>query len=403
MVTGLIRSALFIVAAVFAAPLTTPVAAQDLPEYQSIYVNDFADVLSQETEAELSAMLAQARADRNHEMTVVTINSRDEYGSFPDIAAFGQALFNAWGVGDKDSNDGIMLIVAVEDRELRIALGGGYAARYDAIAARIIDQVIIPEFAEGRLERGLLLGTDASLQRLRIAATAPAPVPVPVPVPDPVPAPVPRVETVHPEAQAPAQDFMRPNLFFRIRDWIYEAFIYNPVLAAIIATLCSVAGFFGIRWGSRNRPRKCPECGRVMLRLGDKQEDQYLDHGQLVEEKIDSKDYGVWFCTHDEHVTIIGYPALFSRHKACPDCGYHTYETRRQVIRAATTTAQGTAKLHHTCRNCGHKATSTVTIPRISQSKTSGGRSRSFFSSSGRRRSGFGGGRSRGGGASGRW
>lgn len=400
----------------FTGVFTGALSAQELPAYRSIYLNDYTGTVSPDTEAQLSAMLAAARANRDHEMTVVVINRRADYGTYRDIAAFSTALFNSWGVGNAERNDGLMLVVALQDRDIQIALGAGYRARFDGVAKRIIDSIIVPDLRAGQLERGLLRGTKASLERLRLVpapvVTEPVvaepviaePVEAPEAAPEAGPAVVPSdTAQAPPVAEVGPGVDQRPGLLFRIRDALIEGALDNPVMAALTGLIGALASFFGIRWGARNRPRKCPECGRVMLRLGTSQEDQYLDHGQLVEEKINSKDYGVWFCTHDEHVTIIGYPVMFTRHQACPACSYHTYETRREVLKAATTARAGSAKLHHSCRNCDHADTSTVTIPRI---RTQSASSRSGSGGSSRRsssRSSFSGGRSSGGGASGKW
>ena len=173
----------------------------------------------------------------------------------------------------------------------------------------------------------------------------------------------------------------------------------NPIGSLIIAAITAVAGFFGFHGVQRYRPRKCPQCGKLMLRLGETQEDQYLDHGQLIEEQIKSKDYGVWFCTDDEHITVIGYPKLFARQSACPECKYHTYETSRTVLSHPSTISMGIAQLDHACKNCGHTASEKKSIPRISKTSSSSSSSSSFGSSS----SSFGGGSSSGGGSSGSW
>lgn len=355
-----------LILAAFCVMLSSAAWAQDnLPDFDSVFVNDFADILSEETEAKLTQMLQAARNERDHEMTVVTIQSRADYGQFRDIAKFSKDLFNKWGVGNAERNDGLMLVVAVKDRDMRIALGSGYSARYDGKAKRIIDSVLIPAFKAGNMEKGILNGTRASLDQLQL-------------------------DTRDPSELSYKERFHRwsaDNPLGGVLAWIggFIGLIASPFLA-----------FFGIRWGARNMPRNCPECGRVMVRLGDVQEDQYLDAGQLVEERVNSKNYGVWVCQHDDHVTIKGYPKMWSSHAACPNCKYHTYEGRRTVLRDSTYSSTGLARLDHTCHNCSHEASRDVSIPvKVQSSSSSGG--------GGGGGSSFGGGSSSGGGASGSW
>ncbi|MCY4336471.1 MAG: TPM domain-containing protein [Litoreibacter sp.] len=351
--------------------MLTAAQAQNLPDYTSVFVNDFADILSPETEAQLTAMLQEARDARDHEMAVVTINRRSDYGSFRDIADFSKDLFNKWGVGNAERNDGILMVVAVQDRDVRIALGTGYPARWDGIATRIIERDMLPRFRSNEYERGILDGTRASL------------------------------------AQLDMQSNTLPKLSFgeRVEFWIdNNSGLAIPIIIVLVMTFPFVgmalpfAFFYGVRALIRMRPKKCPECGRVMLRLGDVQEDQYLTAGQILEEKLDAKNYGVWFCKHDEHLTIIGYPKWRKRHSACPNCKYHTYETRRTNLVAASYTSGGRDQLDSHCENCGHTETRVVDTPRRerSSSSSSGGSGRRSSSS-------FGGGSSSGGGGSGSW
>lgn len=348
-----------------------PVTAQDLPAYSSVLVNDFADVLSPETEDSLNAMLQTARDLRDHEMTVVTIDSVNSYTPGLSIERFAKVLFNTWGVGNAERNDGLMLVVAVEDREMRIALGSGYRARFDGIAKRIIDSEMVPEFKAGRMEQGILRGVEESLARLRLDAVEPEPAGL-------------------------------EERFERFREdhpgWGIAVIIIGVLSFPLVVILGPFVLFGGVRGLIRRRPRKCPECGRLMLRLGDKQEDQYLDAGQIFEEELSSKDYGVWFCEHDEHLTIVGYPKMFSRHKACPNCRYHTYETHSTTLQAATTEAGGRKRLDSTCKNCGHHDTREVSTSRLVRTSSS-----SSSSGGGGSSGGFGGGSSSGGGASGSW
>lgn len=79
----------------FMLVLPCQIAAQGLPNHTSTFVNDFADLLDPETEARLTALLQQVKQDRGVEMTVVTINSRNDYGQYDAIEPFATALFNA--------------------------------------------------------------------------------------------------------------------------------------------------------------------------------------------------------------------------------------------------------------------------------------------------------------------
>ncbi len=105
-------------------------------------------------------------------VTVLTIDSFRAYTA-DDISfeRFATRLFNHWGIGNADRNDGILLLVAKKDRKVRIELGKGYPSSYDARAKEIIDTVIVPR-DENRAPRTLVQRVEA-LQQLPISDPKP--------------------------------------------------------------------------------------------------------------------------------------------------------------------------------------------------------------------------------------
>lgn len=140
--------------------------SQQLPAYRSLTVSDLAEVIDPETEARLDALLDRLRRERGIEMTVVTIRSRRDHGDWPSIEAFATALFNDWGVGDGERNDGVMVLVAVGDREMRVELGAGWPPLEDDRVKIVIDQYFTPWFARGEYARGIEAGTRELIHRL---------------------------------------------------------------------------------------------------------------------------------------------------------------------------------------------------------------------------------------------
>ena len=109
-----------------ALAFASPALAQTLPDPQSDTVSDFADVLDATEEGRITRLLADTRAATGVQMVVVTLPGlAAEGGAGMKIEEYGKALFNAWGVGGADRNDGILLLVDTTGREARIALGAG--------------------------------------------------------------------------------------------------------------------------------------------------------------------------------------------------------------------------------------------------------------------------------------
>ena len=96
--------------------------------------------------------------EKGSQVVVVIISSTGP----EEIEQYGIRLAEEWKIGRKNIDDGVILIVAKDDRELRIEVGYGLeGAIPDAYAKRIIENVIIPNFRQGQFYTGIDAGTDA--------------------------------------------------------------------------------------------------------------------------------------------------------------------------------------------------------------------------------------------------
>ena len=155
--------------------------AQPYPAPLSDTVSDFADLLPPEAEARVSQTIRAARAETGVHIVLVTVERISGHGGTgARIEDYARDLFNAWGVGDATRNDGILILVARADREMRIALGTAYDAVWDGRAQRVIDTAMLPEFREDRYAEGIEAGVASAVERLARpfgAGTEPPPEP----------------------------------------------------------------------------------------------------------------------------------------------------------------------------------------------------------------------------------
>ncbi|WP_136644603.1 TPM domain-containing protein [Tabrizicola sp. YIM 78059] len=141
--------------------------AEPLPQPLSDTVSDYAGVLDDAEEGRIVRLLRQLRDETGVQMVVATMGDiADHGGAGMRLDAYAKALFNAWGVGEADRNDGILLLVVTGSREARIALGTGYDAVYDGRAARVLSTAVLPEFREGRIAGGIEGGILSVRDRL---------------------------------------------------------------------------------------------------------------------------------------------------------------------------------------------------------------------------------------------
>lgn len=119
-------------------------------------VVDAASALSADTRATLRAQALQLQARTGAQLQVLVVDHVGDEG----IEAYAQRVFDQWQLGREGVDDGVLLLVAVQDRRVRIQTGYGLeGAIPDAYAARIIDKAIVPRFRDGDLDQGLLDGT----------------------------------------------------------------------------------------------------------------------------------------------------------------------------------------------------------------------------------------------------
>jgi uncharacterized protein len=162
-----------------ALTLAAPLSAQTLPEPLSDTVSDYADVLDATAEGRISRLLADTRNETGVHMVVVTIPGlATQGGEGQRIEDYAKTLFNTWGVGAADRNDGIMLLLDTEAREARIALGAGYDPVYDGRAARVLSTAVLPALRSGSYADGIEAGVVSARDRLITPFLAGTPVSV---------------------------------------------------------------------------------------------------------------------------------------------------------------------------------------------------------------------------------
>lgn len=116
------------------------------------YVNDFASVLSPEQKTTLETTLKAFNASTSNEIAIVTIKSLD--GDY--IEHYAEQLFKLWGIGDEKKDNGVLLLIAVDDHQMRIEVGYGLeGVLTDAIASSIIRNDLTPAFKQNDFFGGI--------------------------------------------------------------------------------------------------------------------------------------------------------------------------------------------------------------------------------------------------------
>jgi uncharacterized protein len=155
-------------AALLVAPLGPASAAPQFPTLTGRVVDE-AGILPPATEISLDQKLAALESATTDQFVVVTLKTLNGY----DIADYGYQLGRAWGIGQKDKNNGVLLIVAPNERAVRIEVGYGLEGDLtDAVTRLIIENAIIPKFKAGDMPAGIVAGADDVIKVLSGDAAA---------------------------------------------------------------------------------------------------------------------------------------------------------------------------------------------------------------------------------------
>src|ERR1700712_5204548 len=124
-------------------------------------VNDFAHVLSASDKQQLESKLVQFDNETSTQLAVVIVNSLNDY-PLEDVSL---KYLRDWGIGNKKTNNGALLFIAVQEHKVRIETGYGLeGALPDVTCKAIIDNDIVPQFKSGSYAGGIDAGTNSMMK-----------------------------------------------------------------------------------------------------------------------------------------------------------------------------------------------------------------------------------------------
>ena len=128
-----------------------------------IYVQDNAEVLSEPVYRYLQSLGRQLDQKTTAQLAVVTVNSL--HGA--PLEDYSLQILRQWGIGSKEKNNGVLMLISTGDRKSRVEVGYGLeGALTDSLTGQIQDQYMLPYFRKGNYEEGIVRGYEALAQAI---------------------------------------------------------------------------------------------------------------------------------------------------------------------------------------------------------------------------------------------
>lgn len=381
----------------------------------SQYVSNPDGIISAEATERLNEMMRTIRRGTSAEPAIVVIDDFDG----DDIDIFATELFEKWGLGKSDKDNGLLILVAKDRRKAVIRPGYGLEGVLpDIICANILRHKMFPAFREGDFSGGLVAAGQAVTSILTDPEAAE------------------EIRSSMADADFASED---DSDFFSVYITLAAAGA-TIMLVILILRLVAIRGkdrhsryielaklkplylaltFAGlfipliasvplliILYRLRNTPRKCPRCGATMKKVDEVHDNEYLNPAQDFEEHIGSVDYDVWLCPECGETDIEQYVNKASGYTECAHCHARACKLERDRVMVRPTTQRRGQGLHdYRCMHCRKLTSVPYIIPMIVAAPViiSGGRSHGGGFGGGSFGGGFGGGHTGGGGASGGW
>lgn len=387
----------------------------------SNYVCDPSHLLSNSTVSYVNERIGEVRRQTTAEIAVAVVQNLD---GLP-IEDYAYQLFTQWGLGKKDKNNGVLLLIAIDDRRCFIQVGSGAEGVLpDISCANIIRRYIVPTMKEGNLNQSV----SSAVNEIAKVLT------------DPVAAE--EIKSTQGENIGSKFKELDSTVIWEFLLMV-AGFVFLFTLVMFIIDLSNTRKRDNYRramtwkshlatywWGSvfslgtalpiallayylykrsRNVREICDTCGALMDKLSEDDDNAFLSASQDFEEKLGTVDYDVWLCPDCGTVARFPFVEKQLKYKECPNC--HTIAMNLvmdKVVEPPTTRKQGHGEKLYQCQFCKHKRREGYVIPKKDNDAAvlgalAAGAALGSRHHGGGFGGGFGGGMTSGGGAGGRW
>ncbi|MFZ9504549.1 MAG: TPM domain-containing protein, partial [Cyclobacteriaceae bacterium] len=148
----------------FFALVLQGLAQKSIPQHSGRWVHDEAGALSAETIGRLESTLKAERDSTSNQIAILILKSLEG----DEISSYANRVFKEWKLGQEDKDNGVLFVMAIDDRKVRIEVGYGLEGSLtDLTSSRIIRNEVAPYFRRGDYENGVVAGTLAIMDAIK--------------------------------------------------------------------------------------------------------------------------------------------------------------------------------------------------------------------------------------------
>jgi uncharacterized protein len=139
-------------------------AQKGIPEHGGHWVHDQANILSPQTIGQIEALLKAERDSTSNQIAVLILQNLEG----GDIDEYANRVFNTWKLGDAKKDNGVLFLVSMDERQMRIEVGAGLeGVLTDVQSSRINRNEVAPYFRQGKYEQGIVAGVFGIIQSIK--------------------------------------------------------------------------------------------------------------------------------------------------------------------------------------------------------------------------------------------
>lgn len=392
----------------------------DIPNVQlrdsTRFVSDPDGYMSADAIARADSLARNIRRETTAEVVAIIVKDLDG----EDIDRYAIDLTEKWGIGKSDKDNGVLVLVSIDDRQAGIYTGYGVEGIVtDMRAGRIRRDIMNPALKAGDYG-GAIVNTLQALNDIMTQPDAAEEL---------------RSDEPNRRASESYGDFFRIYLIIAALAFVIMAIIalmtfmstrgmerherFNRLNRLTVPFIVGTVAFLGIpilaclllvmlKKRVRRSVPACPNCGHKMRLIDEVHDNDYLTPAQDREEQLNSVDYDVWLCDNCGTTEISPYVNDKTAYSTCPSCGARTEQLiDNTVVRKPTTESEGVGEKTYLCHNCNNRRRQAYRIAKLATPPIvilPGGMGKGGgFGGGGFGGGGFGGGSFGGGGSSGGW